>query len=167
MTPTGSRRIIEVWPAMYSPVERPSSSRAAPAKNRIWSTIGGISSDRVSAIGLPVFWLSISTSSSAWLSSTSAIASMAFCRSDGVVSRQPSKASAAAAYARSTSFVRGQGRGPEDRAGGGVDQVGGAAVDRVDRLAVHEVAQDALVAHAVLLTDGPSTPSRDRRLHRQ
>ena len=54
-TPTGSRLINEVNPDMYSPAERPSSIRAAPAKNRIWSTIGGISSDRVSAIGLPVF----------------------------------------------------------------------------------------------------------------
>ena len=48
---------------MYSPGERPSSTRAAPAKNRIWSTIGGISSDRVSATGLPVFSLSTATSS--------------------------------------------------------------------------------------------------------
>ena len=37
----------EVNPRMYSPLERPSSTRAAPAKNRIWSTIGGISSDIV------------------------------------------------------------------------------------------------------------------------
>jgi hypothetical protein len=40
MTPIGSRRIHDVWPAMYSPADRPSSTRAAPAKNRIWSTIG-------------------------------------------------------------------------------------------------------------------------------
>ena len=40
---------------MYSPAARPSSTRAAPAKNRIWSTIGGISSLAVSACGLPVF----------------------------------------------------------------------------------------------------------------
>ena len=40
---------------MYSPAERPSSIRAAPAKKRIWSTIGGISSLRVSRSGLPVF----------------------------------------------------------------------------------------------------------------
>ena len=44
---------------MYSPLDRPSSTRAAPAKNRIWSTIGGISSDMVSEIGLPVFSHSI------------------------------------------------------------------------------------------------------------
>ena len=43
---------------MYSPADRPSSIRAAPAKNRIWSTIGGISSAMVRATGLPVFWLS-------------------------------------------------------------------------------------------------------------
>ena len=54
-TPIGSRRMNEVYPDMYSPAERPSSMRAAPAKNRIWSTIGGISSDKVRAIGLPVF----------------------------------------------------------------------------------------------------------------
>ena len=35
MTPTGSRRIEEVYPAMYSPVDLPSRMRAAPAKNRI------------------------------------------------------------------------------------------------------------------------------------
>ncbi len=39
---------------MYSPADRPSSTRAAPEKNRIWSIIGGISSDRVRATGLPV-----------------------------------------------------------------------------------------------------------------
>ena len=38
---------------MYSVAARPSSRRAAPAKKRIWSTIGGISSDIVSANGLP------------------------------------------------------------------------------------------------------------------
>jgi len=52
----------EVNPDMYSPADRPCSIRAAPAKNRIWSTIGGISSDRVSAIGLPVFCDSTATS---------------------------------------------------------------------------------------------------------
>ena len=55
----------EVCPAMYSPADLPSSIRAAPAKNRIWSTIGGISSDMVSATGLPVFSHSAATNSSA------------------------------------------------------------------------------------------------------
>ena len=36
-TPTGSRRTHEVWSAMYSPADRPSSTRAAPAKKRKWS----------------------------------------------------------------------------------------------------------------------------------
>ncbi|WP_409496188.1 hypothetical protein [Amycolatopsis sp. cmx-11-12] len=40
---------------MYSPADRPSRTRAAPAKNRNWSTIIGSSSAAVSAIGLPVF----------------------------------------------------------------------------------------------------------------
>ena len=48
---------------MYSPLARPSSTRAAPAKNRIWSTIGGISSDIVRPIGLPVFSDSMATRS--------------------------------------------------------------------------------------------------------
>ncbi len=93
----------DVWPARYSPAARPSSTRAAPAKNRIWSTIGGISSLAVSAHGLPVFSASSLTSSSEASSIASAILSSAFCRSLGVVSRHPSNALAAAAYARSTS----------------------------------------------------------------
>ena len=88
MTPIGSRRIHDVWPAMYSPAARPSSTRAAPAKNRIWSTIGGISSLAVSAHGLPVFCASSRTSSSARASMASAICSSARWRSLGVVSRQ-------------------------------------------------------------------------------
>ena len=57
---------------MYSPPDLPSSTRAAPAKKRIWSTIGGISSDMVSPNGLPVFSHSIPASSSALSSITSA-----------------------------------------------------------------------------------------------
>ena len=57
---------------MYSPALRPSSSRAAPAKKRIWSSAGGISSSRVSSIGLPVFSHSAAMSSSARASIASA-----------------------------------------------------------------------------------------------
>jgi hypothetical protein len=57
----------------------------------------------VSASGLPVFWLSIFTSSSARASIASAIRSRARCRSDGVASRQVSNAFSAAVIARSTS----------------------------------------------------------------
>ena len=57
---------------MYSPVALPSRTLAAPAKNRIWSTIGGISSDMVSETGFPVFSDSIATSSSAFSSIASA-----------------------------------------------------------------------------------------------
>ena len=81
---------------MYSPADLPSSTRAAPAKNRIWSTIGGISSLRVSAIGLPVFSHSTAMSSSARASIASANLSSARCRSLGVLSRQLSNAVAAA-----------------------------------------------------------------------
>ena len=88
---------------MYSPAERPSSTRAAPAKNRIWSIAGGISSSVVSPIGLPVSFDSTLTNSSARFSTASAILSSAFCRSLGVVSPQLSNAFAAAEYARSTS----------------------------------------------------------------
>src|SRR5512132_1387378 len=88
---------------MYSPAAFPSKTRAAPAKNLTWSTLGGSSSDAVSPIGLPVFSLSTATSSSARASIASAIRSNARCRSLGVVSRQVSKALAAALAARSTS----------------------------------------------------------------
>ncbi len=88
---------------MYSPAERPSSTRAAPAKKRIWSTSGGSSSSAVRPSGLPVFSLSTRTNSSARASMASAIRSIARWRSDGVESRQVSKARAAAAKAASTS----------------------------------------------------------------
>ena len=88
---------------MYSPADRPSSTRAAPAKNRIWSTLGGSSSLVVRPSGLPVSLDSALTNSSARSSSASAIFSSAFCRSAGVVSPQASKALAAAAYAASMS----------------------------------------------------------------
>ncbi len=93
----------EVNPAMYSPADRPSSMRAAPAKNRIWSTIGGISSEAVSPSGLPVFCDSAFTNSSALASIASAIRSSARLRSAGVASRQPGNASAAELTAASTS----------------------------------------------------------------
>ena len=74
---------------MYSPALRPSSTRAAPAKNRIWSSAGGISSVRVSSIGLPVFSHSAAMISSARVlharRRTSAAPAAA---RDGVVSRQ-------------------------------------------------------------------------------
>ena len=101
----GSRRIIEVKPLAYSPAARPSSTRAAPAKKRIWSIIGGISSEAVTPIGFPVFSLSRATNSSAWASKASAIVRSAFCRSDGVELLQISKAASAATYARSTSVA--------------------------------------------------------------
>ncbi len=88
---------------MYSAAARPSSRRAAPAKKRIWSTIGGISSSRVSWRGLPVFSHSIATSSSACDSIESAIRNNASERADGVASRHAGNAAAAARTARSTS----------------------------------------------------------------
>jgi hypothetical protein len=82
---------------MYSPAALPSRTRAAPAKKRSWSTIGGISSLAVSALILPVFADSIAISSSACASIASAIPSSACCRSLGVVRpHSPNAASAAA-----------------------------------------------------------------------
>src|SRR5262249_38291592 len=101
--PIGSRRTYEVCPFMYSPADLPSRTRAAPAKNRIWSTDGGISSLIVSPMGLPVLRLSTATKSAARDSSASAILRSARWRSDGVVSRHVSKAAAAASIAESTS----------------------------------------------------------------
>ena len=81
---------------MYSPAERPSRMRAAPAKNRKWSEAYGISSDIVRPSGLPVSLLSTALISSARASMASAILRRAFERSWGVLSPQPSKAAAAA-----------------------------------------------------------------------
>ncbi len=81
---------------MYSPADRPSRTRAAPAKKRIWSTLGGSSSLAVSPSGLPVSLDSVRTNSSARCSRASAILSSACCRSDGVASPHSSNAFAAA-----------------------------------------------------------------------
>ena len=88
---------------MYSPADRPSSTRAAPAKNRIWSSAGPSSSESVRPRGLPVLATSAATSSSPRDSNASAILFSAFCRSAGVASRQPSNAASAARTALSTS----------------------------------------------------------------
>ena len=130
MTPIGSRRMIEVKPAMYSPAERPSSTRAAPAKKRIWSIIGGISSAIVTAIGLPVFCDSSATSSSACASSASAISSSASWRSDGVVSRHVSKAADGRGVGTVDVLGARDRRGAEHLAGARVDEVAGAALGR-------------------------------------
>jgi len=82
---------------MYSPADLPSSTRHAPAKNRIWSTIGGISSAIVTWLGFPVLRPSASTSACACFSTSSAKSSNAFCRADGVVRFQSANAFSAAA----------------------------------------------------------------------
>ena len=102
-TPIGSRRTQEVCPARYSPALRPSSTRAAPAKKRSWSTDGGTSSLTVSERGLPVSAHSRSTNSCARSSRESAMRSSASWRSAGVVRPQVSKARSAAVHAASTS----------------------------------------------------------------
>ena len=58
---------------MYSAEARPSRTRAAPAKKRIWSIAGGSSSEAVRPRGLPVFRDSTATSSPARASKASAI----------------------------------------------------------------------------------------------
>ncbi len=88
---------------MYSAAPSPWRLRAAPAKKRIWSTMGGISSSMVSWNGLPVFSDSARTRSSALASRASAIRMRARLRSEGVVRRQEVKASFATASAWSTS----------------------------------------------------------------
>ena len=88
---------------MYSPPARPSSSRAAPAKNRTWSVATSSSSDFVSDRIFPVFWDSASTRSSPCSCMRSASLSIASCRLDGVLRPQPERAALAASYARATS----------------------------------------------------------------
>src|SRR3954463_15592595 len=68
--PIGSRRIIEVYPSMYSPADLPSRLRAAPAKKRRLSAENGISS-REAISGFPTLTDSSWASSSAGSSLTS------------------------------------------------------------------------------------------------
>src|SRR5919204_6726247 len=100
--PIGSRRIQDVYPRMYSPVDLPSSTRAAPAKKRRLSTHTGISSFAYES-GLPTFRDSSSASSSACSSIRSASFSSSSARSAGVESSHAGSAAFAAATARSTS----------------------------------------------------------------
>ena len=124
-TPTGSRRIIEVCPAMYSPADRPLSMRAAPAKKRIWSSAGGTSSSMVSWNGLPVFSLSSRTSSSARSSMASAILLRARLRSEGGVAPLLEAALGRLHGRVDVGLARHRGLG-EALAGGGVDEGRGA-----------------------------------------
>src|SRR6202162_3661382 len=93
-----------VKPVMYSPAARPSSARAAPAKKRKQSAMGGISSDFVAPSGLPTFSDSMRASSSPCSSIALASLSRRSLRSRGVLSNHTSSyALRAAATARSTS----------------------------------------------------------------
>ncbi len=87
---------------MYSPVERPSRMRAAPAKKRRLSAISAGSS-RAAAIGLPTFFDSSAASSSAFSSMTSASLRSISARSRGVESSHSGSAFLAAWTARSAS----------------------------------------------------------------
>src|SRR3954447_8966741 len=100
--PSGSRRIIEVYPLMYSPADLPSRLRAAPAKKRRLSAENGISS-REAMSGLPTLTDSSCASSSACSSSTSASLWRSSQRSFGVFSSHSGAAACAASTARSTS----------------------------------------------------------------
>ena len=87
---------------MYSPAALPSTTRAAPAKNRMLSTVNSTSKSAV-PFGLPTFACSRLERVSASPSMASAKANSAFDRSCGVDCDQLSKAARAAATARSTS----------------------------------------------------------------
>ena len=73
VTPRGSRRTMLVNPRSYSPVDLPSWTRAAPAKNRMLSVMKGMSAAETE-IGLPTS----SASSLAMLSASASIASASF-----------------------------------------------------------------------------------------
>ncbi len=126
---------------MYSPAALPSSTRAAPAKKRIWSTIGGSSSDAVRASGLPVFCDSAATISSARASIASAMRSSARCRTDGVASRQTSKARCRRVHRTIDVGRLGHRRGGKYLPSARVDDVAGHARLGVDVRAIDEIAQ--------------------------
>ena len=133
---------------MYSAAARPWRLRAAPAKKRIWSTMGGISSSMVSWKGLPVFSDSARTRSSARASRASAIRMSARLRSEGVVRFHEVKASAATPRAWSMSAGPGDGGLGEGLARTWVDQGCAGPVLGVAIGAPDEVLQ---LPHAVVL----------------
>ena len=129
------------------------------AKKRIWSTIGGISSERVNPIGLPVFSTSRAISSSARDSIASAMRNTASERSDGVVSRQRLERRGGGLHRRVD-----VGRSRERRfavllAGRRVDHRRRPTVGGVDVLAVDEVREGL---HGASCTT-PTPPVRYRR----
>src|SRR3954467_4186686 len=101
-TPTGSRRIMLVKPARYSPATAPCIARQAPAKKRNTSAIAGISSFRAALSGLPQFCDSSEANSCASASMRSASFSSKVARSFGTVPAQPAKAFDAAPTAAVT-----------------------------------------------------------------
>ncbi len=148
--PTGSRRIIEVCPAMYSPADSPLSMRAAPAKKRIWSIAGGTSSSRVSWNGLPVFSLSSRTSSSARSSMRVGDLEQGPAALGGGGVAPLLEAALGRLHGRVDVGLAGHRGLGEALAGGGVDQGRGAPVGRVPVLAPDEVLQLAK-RHCLLL----------------
>src|SRR6188508_1148849 len=88
----GSRRIMLVKPARYSPATAPCIVRQAPAKKRNTSAIAGISSFSAAASGLPQFCDSSAANSCASASMRSASLSSSVARSFGTVPAQLAKA---------------------------------------------------------------------------
>jgi hypothetical protein len=95
--------MLDDSPSTYSAVALPSSSRAAPAKKRSWSTPWSTSSVAMCALIWPVSRDCSSTSSSRAASTASAICSSASWRALGVVRLHDFDARRAAAKAASTS----------------------------------------------------------------
>src|SRR4051812_47062816 len=139
---------------MYSPALLPSRCRAAVAKNRSWSTAGGISSLRVRWIGLPVFSTSTAIISSARDSSASAMRNSASERSLGVVSRQTSKAEAAARIAASMSPAEDSGAVPYTA------PVTGLTTSVVRPSAASTCSPSTKLWNALMAADGTQRPGR-------
>ncbi len=98
----GSRLIIDVWPATYSPATLPCMLRTAPAKKRKQSEMAGISSCNTRIRGLPQFRASSVAKASASRSMASASFKRRAERSAGVVRDQDWNALVAAFTAAST-----------------------------------------------------------------
>src|SRR6266550_3639913 len=157
--PSGSRLIIDVYPWMYSPAERPSRLRAAPAKKRRLSAENGISS-REAISGFPTFCDSSWASSSACSSITSASECSSSERSFGVLSSHSGSTCFAAATARSTSSA------PHRGTSAITSPVAGLTTSIVspDALSTQSPAMKALYAVFVALTSRSllrSSPAED------
>ena len=126
---------------MYSPAARPSIVRAAPAKKRSWSTIGGISSSNIACARLArVRWSRVGDLLGALLERVGELQQQRLALAPASCC-QVSKRLARRLDGLVDVLLAGERRVRDHLAGRGVDDVLGLALGRIDELAADHVLQ--------------------------